>query len=167
MPVRAAGCRIEPPVSVPSAPNAASAATAAAEPPLEPPGTRDKSHGLRVSFIAEFSVDEPMAKSSRLVLPNGIAATARNFRITVGSYVVTQAVFLRRRVAQSLLRCQPITRRVLAEDVKNWEGVCIRLHIAYVCLAKFFDVLQHMIQLLLKSFRLGFSQIYACQPGNV
>src|SRR5213075_2786727 len=85
-PESAAGCRIEPPVSDPSAPKAAFAATAAAEPPLDPPGTRDKSHGLRVIFIAEFSVDEPMANSSRLVLPNGIAPAARNLRITVASY---------------------------------------------------------------------------------
>src|SRR5205823_13579390 len=62
------------------------AATAAAEPPLDPPGTRDRSHGLRVDFSAEFSVDEPMANSSRLVLPNGIAPAARNFSITVASY---------------------------------------------------------------------------------
>src|SRR5207302_4305849 len=87
IPESAAGRRIEPPVSVPRAPNAASAATTAAEPPLEPPGTRDKSHGLRVSFSAEFSLDEPMANSYRLVFPDGIAPAARNFRMTVASYV--------------------------------------------------------------------------------
>ena len=38
MPVKAAGWRIEPPVSVPVAPSTMSAATAAAEPPEEPPG---------------------------------------------------------------------------------------------------------------------------------
>src|SRR5437762_11390853 len=85
-PDRVAGCRIDPPVSVPSPPNASSAATAAADPPLEPPGTRDKSHGFRVNFTPEFSVDEPIANSSMLVLPNGIAPAARNFRITVASY---------------------------------------------------------------------------------
>ena len=42
-------------------------ATAAADPPLEPPGTRDGSRGLRVGPNAEFSVDEPIANSSRLV----------------------------------------------------------------------------------------------------
>ncbi len=40
MPHSAAGCRIEPPVSVPVAPTHSSAATAAAEPPELPPGTR-------------------------------------------------------------------------------------------------------------------------------
>ena len=38
-----AGWRIEPPVSEPSAKGAKPAATAAAEPPLEPPGTRSRS----------------------------------------------------------------------------------------------------------------------------
>ncbi len=38
MPVKAAGWRIEPPVSVPVAPGAMRAATAADEPPDEPPG---------------------------------------------------------------------------------------------------------------------------------
>ena len=39
MPVKAAGWRIEPPVSVPVAPIALKEATAAADPPEEPPGT--------------------------------------------------------------------------------------------------------------------------------
>jgi len=47
MPVSAAGWRIEPPVSVPVAAGAMRAATAAAEPPEEPPGTRLVSQGLR------------------------------------------------------------------------------------------------------------------------
>ena len=41
---------MEPPVSLPSAHGAWKAATAAAEPPLEPPGTRSGSQGLRVSW---------------------------------------------------------------------------------------------------------------------
>ena len=45
-PLKEAGIRIEPPVSVPSAPKTSPAATAAAEPPEEPPGTRVRSHGL-------------------------------------------------------------------------------------------------------------------------
>ena len=84
-PHKDAGWRIDPPVSVPKAPKASSAATAAAEPPLEPPGTREKSHGLRVGLMLEFSVDEPIANSSMFVLPNGIAPAARSFRIMVAS----------------------------------------------------------------------------------
>ena len=46
MPVSAAGWRIEPPVSVPIDSGAWKAATATAEPPLLPPGTLSRSHGL-------------------------------------------------------------------------------------------------------------------------
>ena len=48
-PQQAAGCRIEPPVSVPNAPGHWPEATAAAEPPDDPPGVRVRSHGLRVT----------------------------------------------------------------------------------------------------------------------
>jgi hypothetical protein len=46
MPHHADGMRIDPPVSVPSAPKHSSAATAAADPPDEPPVTRSARHGL-------------------------------------------------------------------------------------------------------------------------
>ena len=85
VPVSAAGWRMDPPVSEPSARSAIPAATAAADPPLEPPGTRSRSHGLRVGKKAEFSVDEPMANSSRLVFPTITASAARSLRTTVAS----------------------------------------------------------------------------------
>ncbi len=44
-----AGWRIEPPVSLPNAIGTMPAATAAAEPPDEPPGVRARSHGLRAA----------------------------------------------------------------------------------------------------------------------
>src|ERR1700738_3723204 len=78
MPQSAAGWRIEPPVSVPSAHRASPAATAAALPPEEPPGTRPRSHGLRTGPKAEFSVEEPIANSSWLVFASsGAPASAR------------------------------------------------------------------------------------------
>jgi len=46
--VNAQGWRIEPPVSLPSANGASPAQTAAALPPELPPGTLERSHGLRV-----------------------------------------------------------------------------------------------------------------------
>ena len=70
----AAGWRIEPPVSLPSASGASNAATAAAEPPPDRPGMRSRSHGLRVGPYAECSVDEPIANSSMFVLPSGTSA---------------------------------------------------------------------------------------------
>src|SRR5262245_66446374 len=61
-------------------------ATAADDPPDEPPGTRSRSHGLRLGPKAEFSVDEPIANSSMLVLPRMTTPAARSRRTTVESY---------------------------------------------------------------------------------
>ena len=77
MPQNAAGCRIDPPVSEPSASGVRPAATATADPPLDPPGARSVSQGLRDGPNAEFSVDEPMPNSSQMVLPT-ITAPARS-----------------------------------------------------------------------------------------
>jgi hypothetical protein len=77
MPQNDAGWRIEPPVSVPSAPAQRPAATAAALPPLLPPGARRRSQGLRVTWNALFSVEEPIANSSRFSLPRTTAPAAR------------------------------------------------------------------------------------------
>src|SRR5437879_1579502 len=85
-PQSAAGWRIDPPVSEPSASGANPAATAAADPPDEPPGTRSRQCGLRVGPNAEFSVDDPMANSSRFVLPITIAPASRSRVTTVASY---------------------------------------------------------------------------------
>ena len=68
-PQNEAGCRIDPPVSVPSVAGQIPAATAAAEPPLEPPGTYSGFHGFLTGPNAEFSFDEPIANSSMLSLP--------------------------------------------------------------------------------------------------
>src|SRR2546428_14175892 len=76
IPHSAAGWRIEPPVSVPSAHGARPAATAAALPPEEPPGTRSRSHGLSTGPKAEFSFDEPIANSSWLVFASSPAPAA-------------------------------------------------------------------------------------------
>ncbi len=86
MPHSAAGWRIEPPVSVPSAHGASPAATAAALPPEEPPGTRVVSHGLRTGPKAEFSLEEPIANSSWLVLPSSVVPAAASCLTTVASY---------------------------------------------------------------------------------
>ena len=86
MPHRAAGWRMEPPVSLPSAHSASPAATAAAEPPLLPPGTVLRSQGLAVTWKAEFSVLEPMANSSRLVLPSITTWPSHNCRTAVAVY---------------------------------------------------------------------------------
>src|SRR5438445_13629828 len=85
LPQSADGCLIEPPVSEPSAHGARPALTAAADPPPEPPGTRDGSHGLCDGPYAEFSVDEPIANSSVFVLPRIRRPCALNRSTTVAS----------------------------------------------------------------------------------
>jgi len=84
VPVTAAGWRIEPPVSVPVAARQRSPATAAAEPPDEPPGTRLEllfraRQGLKTGPAALVSLDEPMANSSMLVLPSITAPAFQRF----------------------------------------------------------------------------------------
>src|SRR5581483_3752679 len=81
-----AGCRTEPPVSEPSATTALPCATAAAEPPLEPPGTRSGATGLRTGPYAEFSFDEPMANSSQFVLPIITPPASSSRAMAVASY---------------------------------------------------------------------------------
>src|SRR5688572_20391857 len=63
-PQSAAGWRTDPPVSEPRATGTIRAATAAAEPPDDPPGTREVSHGLRAGPNAECSFEDPIANSS-------------------------------------------------------------------------------------------------------
>ena len=82
-PQNAAGIRIEPPPSDPSAIGTSPAATAAALPPLEPPGLRSSFHGLRVIPNAAELVKCPQAASSHsAVLPSTIAPAARSRRTT-------------------------------------------------------------------------------------
>ena len=85
-PVSAAGWRIEPPVSVPSAKSASPAATATALPPDEPPGTRSMHHGFFTGPNAEFSFELPIANSSRFVLPIITAPAASRRSTTVAEY---------------------------------------------------------------------------------
>jgi len=74
MPQKLAGMRIDPPVSDPVAATAKPAATALAEPPLDPPVYLDRSHGLR--DVPKMSI-VPMANSVVFVLPmRGIPASA-------------------------------------------------------------------------------------------
>ena len=81
-PQQAAGIRIEPAPSVPSAAEARPAATAAAEPPLEPPGVRCTSHGLRVTPNVGDSVNAVAISSGTCVLPRITAPAARSRRTT-------------------------------------------------------------------------------------
>src|SRR5580698_4382153 len=80
VPQKLAGMRIEPPVSDPIAATQSPAATAAAEPPLEPPGMRERSHGLRTGGVIV-----PQAYSCVRVLPSRIAPAWRSRAAAVES----------------------------------------------------------------------------------
>ena len=80
-PQHAAGMRMEPPASFPWAMATMPEATAAPAPPLEPPGVRVVSHGLRVGPNLTGSVVAPIAISGRFVFPMAINP-ARFHRLT-------------------------------------------------------------------------------------
>ena len=90
MPQKEPGWRIDPPVSVPVAPRAILAATAAAEPPDDPPGTSGRlsprrRHGLVTGPKKLVSLDDPIANSSMLALPSMTAPAAHRPAVTVDS----------------------------------------------------------------------------------
>jgi hypothetical protein len=94
-PHSAAGWRMEPPVSVAVAMGATRAATAAAEPPELPPGTRRSSHGFFTGPYQLVSLEEPMANSSMLVLPSVTMPAALSLSTTVASYGDTKLSSMR------------------------------------------------------------------------
>ena len=81
-PVQAAGIRIDPAPSDPSAAGISPAATAAAAPPLEPPGVWAVLQGLRVAPNEGPSVNGHWPTSGAWVLPITIAPASRSRRTT-------------------------------------------------------------------------------------
>ena len=90
VPQAADGMRIEPPVSVPSAPKHMPAASAAAAPPLEPPAERDGSCGFRTGPNADSSLVVPNANSWRFVFPMMMAPAARSRAMAGASDVASR-----------------------------------------------------------------------------
>src|SRR5689334_23354530 len=81
-PQQAAGMRIEPPPSLAPAHGTMPAATAAADPPEDPPGVRPRSQGLRAGPHAAGSVTPLAPNSGVLVLPK-ITSPASIHRWTI------------------------------------------------------------------------------------
>ena len=79
------GMRMDPPVSVPRAIGTTPPASAAADPPLDPPVMREGSHGLAVGPHAETRLVAPAASSCMFVLPITMAPAARKRRTTSAS----------------------------------------------------------------------------------
>ncbi len=120
VPVSAAGWRMDPPVSVAVAARQRSAATAAEEPPDEPPGTSLSSvtlpflplrrQGDTTGPKALVSLDEPIANSSLLSLPSMTAPAAQRLAPTVLSYVGLKSS---RIFEQAVVRMPSVQKRSL------------------------------------------------------
>jgi hypothetical protein len=81
-PQQEAGIRIEPPPSLAWATGTMPAATAAPEPPEEPPGVRLVSQGLRVGPNRRGSVTGTMPNSGEAVRPTKTNPASRRRRAT-------------------------------------------------------------------------------------
>src|SRR5690349_7672547 len=84
-PQQDAGMRIEPAESLPYATGTAPYATAAADPPLEPPTDRVRSHGLRHGPCSRDSVVSEDENSGTFVVPTGLNPAARYLAKTSSS----------------------------------------------------------------------------------
>ena len=85
-PQKELGWRMEPPVSEPRAKKVSPAATAAHEPPEDPPGTCSVFHGFFVDPNQDVSVVLPIANSSIFVLPSRIAPAFLRFSAASAEY---------------------------------------------------------------------------------
>src|SRR5437867_11745756 len=84
-PQKVAGFRIEPDVSPPVATVTRPAASAAADPLLDPPGVRERFHGFFASGKAPPSPALPNENSGSFVLPASTPPAAFNRATTVAS----------------------------------------------------------------------------------
>ena len=89
MPQAAAGMRIDPPVSVPTVPSDMPDATAAAEPPLDPPGDRDGSCGIADRAKSRILAGRAERELVEVGLADehraGLAQTPRHDRVAVAT----------------------------------------------------------------------------------
>src|SRR6478752_4204617 len=90
-PLQAAGMRIEPPPSLAPAAGTIPAATAAPDPPDEPPGVRVTSHGFRAGPHSTDSVMPLAPNSGVLVLPKTTSPASRKRRVTSACSVATSS----------------------------------------------------------------------------
>ena len=94
-PQHEAGMRIEPAPSPPPAIGTIPAATAAAEPPLDPPGVRSSDHGFRHGPHSSGSVYGKRPNSGTLVLPRIETPVARTRRTNSVSLSTTRSLATR------------------------------------------------------------------------
>ncbi len=116
-PQLAAGMRIEPSPSEPIAIGAMRAATAAALPADEPPGVRDRSHGLAADLPYTSAAPCGHSASSGMIVVPSTSAPARRTRATSSSSSV-------RRLIRRGARAQPPRQPGDAERVldRDWDA---------------------------------------------
>src|SRR5579864_9228522 len=90
IPLKCAGTRMEPPPSLPTPPAEHPDAIAAASPPLEPPGVRDRSQGLLVRPYRRLSVSHAIRSSGVLVVPRIMAPAFRKHQTSGASCTATR-----------------------------------------------------------------------------
>ena len=98
------------------------AATATADPPLDPPGMRSSAHGLFAGPNAEFSVDDPIANSSQLVLPTMTAPAACSRSTTVASYGGTNVSRIRDDAVVRMPRVQMLSLSATGTPASGADG---------------------------------------------
>ena len=106
-----AGMRIDPPPSPACASGTMPDATAAPEPPLEPPGLRSTSHGLRVGPYADGSVVGSSPNSGAFVLPITTNPAAFNLRVEVRVVIGDVPDLLQQAVAEVVRLVRRVARR--------------------------------------------------------
>lgn len=106
IPVKWAGMRMEPPMSVPSSKAVKPHATETAGPPDEPPGDRDGSHGLRVTPNSSLCVWLSPDHLGTLVFANTMAPASLT-RATAGASSV--GTWLRSSVAPPVDRIPAVS----------------------------------------------------------
>ena len=90
-PVNPAGMRSEPPPSPPVPTVTRPPATAAEPPPVDPPGVRVRSHGLRVTPLRFVRVRLTPPNSLDVVRPTSTAPASRSRRTSAESCVATSS----------------------------------------------------------------------------
>ena len=118
-PHRLAGIRMLPPPSEVVASGASPAASAAPEPPLDPPGDRSRFHGFRVAPKTWLVVTAVWPKAGELVRPTTIAPGGRSRATTMSSMIVGRSVRVQRRTERRRAALAP--RHVLDEQRKSGE----------------------------------------------
>ena len=119
IPQKFAGMRIDPPPSLPRDIGVRRAATAAAPPPVDPPGVRSVSHGLRPYSPSRFSQVPTSANSGTLVLPSGTAPASFTRSTTAQSFSGTWSLNNR---DPSVVRTPPVIWESLIAMGSPWSG---------------------------------------------